>query len=143
MGQGSSYLKLKTKGTVATFVYWDDDNYVKRDINCHNTNYSNKIEIVTRKYYENYSGEYFTFDGNYKKFNAILSEFKPNEHTTIDLISRLECEADLAKHTKIWNKLWEWAKVIAKTALATLPYIANLAGAIAMVVARNNPPVAT
>lgn len=119
----TQYIKLKVLEHVATFVYIYNNTCIQRTIAIHPDNSFNKKIIKDNSYFKNYSGPYYTFDGDYDALDSILENYKPSVGTIGLLIEQLECECDLQRYETLWTKLIEWKNYVITVVKTTGEYI--------------------
>ncbi len=127
MGSSNSYLKIKVTENIVGIVFkYGDASYYKQTICVGRPEKSyNQQEKVTSRQYDNY-GEWYIYDGNYKKLDTILLEFKPKEEPVDQLIDKLETHCNLKKYESTWGMFKRWAYNVYKLVEKPLALLSTL-----------------
>lgn len=123
-GGSTSYLKIKVREHLASFIYQKKSGqYVQQTFSCHPDNKFKTKKIQDYKYYSNYSGDDYFFDGDWDRLHEILDEFNPKIASIAYLVNRLEVECDLQKYKSFWEKVNEWKDFVISIPASTLECI--------------------
>ena len=120
---GNSYVKVKVRNFVISFMYPINGKYIQRQISVSPDKTYNSKYNKDYNYYYNYGGEWYTFDGDYEGLDKILKEFKPTsdprfvQHSIKGLLDDLHCKFDLQKYYSTWSCITGWASTVVTTCL--------------------------
>ena len=113
MGSSASYVKVKVQTTVISVYYEHNKIYYLRTINGHPNELKNEVEHKSYNHYNNYSGGWYSYDGNSATLHRILSDFQPHYTPTAgsnvkSLFETLKCRCDLEKYENPFCTFCRW-----------------------------------
>ena len=93
---GNSYIKMKLNDFFGGFAYeypTGSGKYKKILLSMHPDNKFKDILPMTEREYDNYYGDWYSYDGNSETLNSILTSFNPQTQGCQYLLERWELSA--------------------------------------------------